>query len=101
MRIIQELLSFLEYIILMLIPIVLGFAYFWVFHLLKKLSKKIRYLYGSIVPLAINGYYLVQLINNVGQPFSLIVTSFAYFILSLAGTLTYTIMAVTVTSIKK
>ena len=101
MRIINELLGFLEYIILMFIPIVLGFAYFWMFHILKKFSKKIRYLYGSLIPIAVNVYYLVQLVNTIGQPFTFVVTAVSYFILSLAATLTYVVLAITVTSIKK
>ena len=95
-------LKYIEYLFIFLAPIAIGFAYFLVIMLLKKINKYVNYLLGLIIPLAINVIFLFMIFPTYqGNINSAFVESVSYFGLSLAGTMTYGIFAISASGMKK
>jgi hypothetical protein len=95
-------LKYIEYLFIFLAPIAIGFAYFLVIMLLKKINKHVNYLLGLIIPLAINVIFLFMIFPTYqGDINPAFVESVSYFGLSLAGTMTYGIFAISASGIKK
>lgn len=94
--------KYIEYLFIFLAPIAIGFAYFLVIMLLKKISKYVNYLIGLIIPLAINVVFLFMIFPTYqGDINPAFVESVSYFGLSLAGTLTYGVFAISASGIRK
>ncbi|PKM89501.1 MAG: hypothetical protein CVU85_02510 [Firmicutes bacterium HGW-Firmicutes-10] len=94
--------KYIEYLFIFLAPIAIGFAYFLVIMLLKKISKYVNYLIGLIIPLAINVVFLFMIFPTYqGDINPAFVESVSYFGLSLAGTLTYAVFAISASGIRK
>ena len=95
-------LKYIEYLFIFLAPIAIGFAYFLIIMLLKRISKNINYVLGLIRPLVINVVFLFMVFPVYqGAINSAFVESLSYFGLSLAGTLTYGVFAISASGIKK
>ncbi|MDO9592121.1 MAG: hypothetical protein Q7I98_02890 [Erysipelotrichaceae bacterium] len=94
--------KYIEYLFIFLAPIAIGFAYFLVIMLLKKISKYVNYLIGLIIPLVINVVFLFMIFPTYqGDINPAFVESVSYFGLSLAGTLTYGVFAISASGIRK
>lgn len=95
-------LKYIDSLFVFLAPIAIGFAYFLVIMLLKKISKNVNYVLGLIIPLVINVVFLFMVFptyqGEISSPF---VESVSYFGLSLAGTLTYGVFAIAASGIRK
>jgi hypothetical protein len=95
-------LKYIEYLFIFLAPIAIGFAYFLVIMLLKKISKYVNYLIGLVIPLTINVIFLFMVFPTYqGDINPAFVESVSYFGLSLAGTLTYGVFATSASGIRK
>jgi hypothetical protein len=95
-------LKYIEYLFIFLAPIAIGFAYFLVIMLLKKISKYVTYTVGLVIPLIINIVFLFMVFPTYqGEINPAFVESLSYFGLSLAGTMTYGIFAISASGIRK
>ncbi len=101
-RLISALFEYQEYIILVFIPVLFGFADFWLIFFAKHFIKVLKYSYGFILPFVINLYYLYGLIQaSLQSDFSATVSALAYFALSLSATFTYAILSISAHSFIK
>jgi hypothetical protein len=95
-------LKYIEYLFIFIAPIAIGFAYFLVIMLLKKISKYVTYTVGLVIPLIINIVFLFMVFPTYqGEINPAFVESLSYFGLSLAGTMTYGIFAISASGIRK
>ncbi len=95
-------LKYIDYLFIFLAPIAIGFAYFLVIMLLKRISKHVNYLLGAVIPLIINVVFLYMIFPTYqGSINPAFVESASYFGLSLAGTLTYCVFAISASGMKK
>lgn len=95
-------LKYIDYLFVFLAPIAIGFAYFLVIMLLKKISKYVNYQIGLVIPLVVNVVFLFMIFPTYqGDINPAFVESVSYFGLSLAGTMTYGIFAISASGIKK
>jgi hypothetical protein len=60
-------LKYIEYLFIFLAPIAIGFAYFLVIMLLKKISKYVNYLIGLVIPLTINVIFLFMFFRHIRE----------------------------------
>jgi len=94
--------KYIEYLFIFIAPIAIGFAYFLVIMLLKKISKYVTYTVGLVIPLIINIVFLFMVFPTYqGDINPAFVESLSYFGLSLAGTMTYGIFAISASGIRK
>ena len=95
-------LKYIDYLFIFLAPIAIGFAYFLVIMLLKRISRHVNYFLGAVIPLVINVVFLYMVFPTYqGSINPVFVESVSYFGLSLAGTLTYCVFAISASGLKR
>jgi len=101
-RFLREALLYKDYIILAILPFVLGFAYFWLIFILRRYIKFLSLALGSILPIAISAYFGYQLYTALqGNDIQVVWTIVAYLLLSLVGTFTYCALAIAAKALRK
>ncbi len=93
--------QYFSYVLIAVLAVSAGIAYFYAIYYAKKYLKQfsyIKYLHASALLIIINIFYLIVAIQRVNQGMVPVVRGLAFFLLSLSATIVYVVLAVAYTS---